>query len=119
MDNAASEFFAWQEPEPLIQSPIAKLDHHDSTADGNVFQRRCDEFDRLLPYARNPLVANPDIAGRSVEVNNRIGDIRKMIAELEKNMIGLKESIRIVPGWYEAGDLLYKPVIRLLHKICS
>lgn len=119
MEDAVSEFSEWHQAEPLIPPRIVQLDHRDRILDLNAFRRRCDEFNRLLPYARDPLVANPDIAGRSVQVNDTIDNINRLGAELERSMLALKESIRVVPAWYEAGNLLCKPVFRSLHATCS
>lgn len=114
MQDAPSEVATLEQSGSLIRPPIAQLD-----LDLKAFRQRCGEFSRLLPFARNPPRADPNIA----EVRNGIEDIYrlvsdtherfgKMIADLDKNMLGVKESMHIVPAWYEAGDLLCKPFIR-------
>lgn len=87
-----------------------------------AFKYRCDEYSRLLPFARNYLPANVgltvavEIDSTISEVNLFLGDVRQHLAakyaRLDRSVEGFKENVYRCPEHsYEDGDLLCKTAL--------
>lgn len=122
-DACDSESTSMHQALALYQASLGSTkpitDDPSSVVDLIAFQNRCDEYNRLLPFARSPPSATSAVSVDNTidELNLFPMDIRERLAAkyslLDEAFDGFKDSISRCPEEnYESGDLLCMSTFR-------